>query len=808
MEKDTIETELETFSWISTIVGQEVSPQMPISLLTLLLCRTLKKIDSTIEIDVTENLPIINLISFFDGCRLYGIEEKYIFEPEEITEEKGVNKLTVLLTRLKELANEKGFKIKEGSPQILVRYDPTFESKSLIFPQRFIFSHKLTTNDNNIVASVLLVTNIKPTVCTIDSYVSSKPLQQIVLQPIGGYLIKKSLTSEIDMREKSPLEIKEAIDPVQVFLYLRSKDQIETVITTVRFRFLKESSHFLDLIRACVEVDSLTIGPNLFDDVLVREFRSNDTLLDIISLSLLNQLPQEFKVFLTEIKKRNQREIPGFLLFQGSDVLLIFEETNKQISHLISDLDINTQNDEDDESLEFTFPDTSKCKVRMQNRIEKIIISKFITSLLTIPKIEHEITPKESTPKINFIKKRKELKEIQKEIQEEKERLAKEKMAEKMRQIEIAKEEAERTGAQLFGSRGVFRGGFGNDTEETGPTNYTMEMEKHISTDPPMITTRAYNNTNTNMQKSQNQPEKKIPSKGMKLVVQKQSNILAALKDEGEIEEFEKPQIQQQQENEPNTLEQEQQNQPDFPRKDVHFDVYEILTATLSKDGGLQNMEVSGSLDLFITNKDKTPLVIKLSKEKNPEKMIFRTHPHINKNLFQSENTLVLKDNSKPFPANGSQIPVLKWKWDNSDFTKIPLFLNCWPTNSGDTTSVNVEYSLEQKSFELHDVVALIPVPQSPVIEEVVGNYSYDHKQKILTWEIPLIDSSNQSGTIEFTIPKCNHSSLFPILLKFKSPNIYANLSVDSVLVVKDEEQNPTEFSQRQLLSTSSFSIN
>ncbi|KAJ5071780.1 coatomer subunit delta [Anaeramoeba ignava] len=394
------------------------------------------------------------------------------------------------------------------------------------------------------------------------------------------------------------------------------------------------------------------------------------------------------------------------------------------------------------------------------------------------------------------------------EIQEEKERLAKEKMAEKMRQIEIAKEEAERTGAQLFGSRGVFRGGFGNDTEETGPTNYTMEMEKHISTDPPMITTRAYNNTNTNMQKSQNQPEKKIPSKGMKLVVQKQSNILAALKDEGEIEEFEKPQIQQQQENEPNTLEQEQQNQPDFPRKDVHFDVYEILTATLSKDGGLQNMEVSGSLDLFITNKDKTPLVIKLSKEKNPEKMIFRTHPHINKNLFQSENTLVLKDNSKPFPANGSQIPVLKWKWDNSDFTKIPLFLNCWPTNSGDTTSVNVEYSLEQKSFELHDVVALIPVPQSPVIEEVVGNYSYDHKQKILTWEIPLIDSSNQSGTIEFTIPKCNHSSLFPILLKFKSPNIYANLSVDSVLVVKDEEQNPTEFSQRQLLSTSSFSIN
>lgn len=43
----------------------------------------------------------------------------------------------------------------------------------------------------------------------------------------------------------------------------------------------------------------------------------------------------------------------------------------------------------------------------------------------------------------------------------------------------------------------------------------------------------------------------------------------------------------------------------------------------------------------------------------------------------------------------------------------LPLVINCWPTESQDTNScdVNIEYELEHLQLELSDVTIVIPLP-------------------------------------------------------------------------------------------------
>lgn len=45
-------------------------------------------------------------------------------------------------------------------------------------------------------------------------------------------------------------------------------------------------------------------------------------------------------------------------------------------------------------------------------------------------------------------------------------------------------------------------------------------------------------------------------------------------------------------------------------------------------------------------------------------------------------------------------------------FLSPPLFaVNCWPSESGSTCDVNIEYELQEESLELNDVVISIPIP-------------------------------------------------------------------------------------------------
>lgn len=55
--------------------------------------------------------------------------------------------------------------------------------------------------------------------------------------------------------------------------------------------------------------------------------------------------------------------------------------------------------------------------------------------------------------------------------------------------------------------------------------------------------------------------------------------------------------------------------------------------------------------------------------------VLFKTHPNINKELFNNENILGLKDPNRPFPTGqaGDGVSLLKWRMQSVDESVVPL---------------------------------------------------------------------------------------------------------------------------------------
>ena len=82
--------------------------------------------------------------------------------------------------------------------------------------------------------------------------------------------------------------------------------------------------------------------------------------------------------------------------------------------------------------------------------------------------------------------------------------------------------------------------------------------------------------------------------------------------------------------------------------------------------------------------------------------------------------------------------------------------------------------------MELNDVSIVIPLPigVTPVISDCDGEYRHDSRKNILSWTLPIIDSTNKSGYLEFSAPNTTPSDFFPLNIGFVSKSTYADLKV------------------------------
>ncbi|PAV60373.1 hypothetical protein WR25_07846 [Diploscapter pachys] len=217
-------------------------------------------------------------------------------------------------------------------------------------------------------------------------------------------------------------------------------------------------------------------------------------------------------------------------------------------------------------------------------------------------------------------------------------------------------------------------------------------------------------------------------------------------------------------------------------REAVHVRTEEKITASVSRDGGLQNAEVFGTVTLCVASPEFNTVAMKMNNARAQSGAQLQVHPNLDKKEWQATGLLKLKSANKPFPAS-SDVGVLKWRLILQAEDELPLTLNVWPEESADGCQVNIEYTLQDKSFSLENVQIHIPLPPAtaPVVSECEGSYEYLKPRNQLLWTLPSIDSSNDSGTLEFSVPNGHKDHFFPVNVTFYSEKLMVPITVEHI---------------------------
>lgn len=232
---------------------------------------------------------------------------------------------------------------------------------------------------------------------------------------------------------------------------------------------------------------------------------------------------------------------------------------------------------------------------------------------------------------------------------------------------------------------------------------------------------------------------------------------------------------------------------PQISTEPVSVAIEEKILLTAGRAGGLQNMEILGLMTLRVTDENCGRIKLKLQGATN-KNIQTQTHPNIDKELFRSKTMIGLKNPAKPFPLN-SGVGVLKWRFQTQDESEIPVSINCWPSDNGSGgCDVNIEFELEDASLQLNDVVISIPIPHGsgmPNVSECEGEYTMDTRHGALLWQHPVIDASNKTGSMEFSVAG-SPDDFFPVTMSFQSSKSYSGISV--LDCVETDSENPVKY--------------
>ncbi|KAG0294462.1 Coatomer subunit delta [Linnemannia gamsii] len=401
---------------------------------------------------------------------------------------------------------------------------------------------------------------------------------------------------------------------------------------------------------------------------------------------------------------------------------------------------------------------------------------------------------------------------IQEMIEKNKEREAKEELKRRAKILDLQRKEQRKNTGGMGGGYG--QGGMGG----MGGGGYGQSSPMGFGGQSGMggmggmgnsNSNQGYNSPSPSMDDSSskfNNPTPKAPAtkaRGMQLGrKQNNSDLFESLR--SEVEATPAPQQYQQQAPAQNSY--SAPAEPAFPMESVHVQIEEKITMIANRDGGLESMEVKGDLMLRVSDPSRAKISLALRHLDDPN-IQFKTHPNVNKILFNKEKAIAFRDSSKEFPLN-TPTGVLRWRYLSKDESSIPLSINCWPSPAGDGSSdVNIEYQLENEEMEFKNVNIIIPLPHgaNPTVGEVDGEYVVDRQQSVLIWQLPSIDSSNASGSLEFNCEGEDTENFFPVSVQFESERLICDVDVIDVTQVADGSSVP--FSKQSVLTPAEYSV-
>eukprot|EP00045_Choanoeca_perplexa_P014442 m.169987 g.169987 ORF g.169987 m.169987 type:complete len:511 (+) comp16678_c0_seq1:29-1561(+) len=249
-----------------------------------------------------------------------------------------------------------------------------------------------------------------------------------------------------------------------------------------------------------------------------------------------------------------------------------------------------------------------------------------------------------------------------------------------------------------------------------------------------------------------------------------------------------------------------QASAPDVATDDIHVKVDEKITLEANRDGGLEHMEVKGTMFVSVSNEAKAMIQLHTTRDAG-KNASFQTHPNMDKKAFNNDGVIKLKNASRPFPID-SEVGVVKWRYQTTDESAIPLTVNCWPNeNSDGSVDVNIDYELQDKSLKLEDVVMMIPLPagSNPVVASADGDYDIDSRHHMLRWSIPFMEDGNgDEGSLEFSMSGGTADDFFPVTVEFRSEATFVGLEVEEVTTL---EGDAFTFSKDIAFTTDSYDI-
>jgi len=247
---------------------------------------------------------------------------------------------------------------------------------------------------------------------------------------------------------------------------------------------------------------------------------------------------------------------------------------------------------------------------------------------------------------------------------------------------------------------------------------------------------------------------------------------------------------------------------PAVKPESVHIIIKENISLSLSREGGLESLELKGDMNLHVT--DPSLSRIKLFLLPSPSafgpELQFKQHPNVGKFSANKERTIALKDPSRVFPVNQS-LAVLKWRYSGKDESYVPLSINCWPTPSNDgTCDVNIEYELENENVSLYDLVISIPLPAGsyPVVASHTSEWQLNPSSHRLDWTIPLVNAEDRSGSLEFSITGSEVNTFFPVHVSFVGLGSIVGVRVASASRVDGDD---VVFSEEASFTADNYSV-
>lgn len=211
----------------------------------------------------------------------------------------------------------------------------------------------------------------------------------------------------------------------------------------------------------------------------------------------------------------------------------------------------------------------------------------------------------------------------------------------------------------------------------------------------------------------------------------------------------------------------------------IHITVNEAISAKLSREGGVNSLAITGDLTLRVSDASLTKIKLNLNAHPTYGAQ-FRTHPNVDRNLFNGAKVIQMSNTAKGFPVNQA-VGVLRWRAapKTEDPSSLPISFTVWVNKGGDGSStLTVEYELTGGD-SLNDVSVVIPYTSAePSVSSLDANYEVSGDS--LEWTIGSVDESNPNGAFEFEAQTDDENEFFPMHIRFSKTAPFVDVDVSS----------------------------